>query len=745
MKKAVFVLLFLIVSLLIRGQEQYVNTSLNLDMENVVPDKDLPEGWFVWGNDYNLQKDANTFHQGKYSIAISPVNEEPGKAFGCATYRIPAQYAGNEIELRAYVKMEDVRDGQMGLLLRIDGTSGSLAFDNMMGRGIRGTSDWTQYSTKVLYPKGAKTIFVGAMLMGKGKIWVDDFQVLIDGKDIRYIEPVAIKEYKADKDTEFDKGSGITDIKLDNQTTAYLKKLGLIWGFVKYYHPAVAKGEYNWDYELFRQLPAILAASNNKERDKIVYDWIKSLGEFEVSAVSPIPAERVKIKPDLDWIDNSGFGGDLVLLLQNIKNSSRSSEHYYIEMAPYIGNPVFSNERPYKDMKYPDAGFRLLTLYRYWNIIQYFFPYKNLIEEDWKDVLAEFVPKFVNASTELEYKQSVLEIIGRVHDTHANVWGYDEVLHKFRGVNNTPYQVTFVEQKAMITNYFDNEKAEESGLQVGDIITHINGKTVEQIIKDQLKYTPASNYPTQLRDIAKNLLKTNDTTIQVKYKRGNKTESGTIKAYDPNTNTINMHRSFAPDSCFRMINKDIAYIYPGNIKNSYLPEIMTAAAGTKGLIMDLRSYPSEFIVFTLGSRLVDKNSDFVKFTGGRVDNPGYFVMGEPLQIPADLMNHYGGKVVVLINETTQSQAEYTTMAFQAAPRTTVIGSTTAGADGNVSSIILPGNIYTMISGIGVYYPDGRETQRIGIVPDIEMKPTIEGVRAGKDELLDKAIEIINRE
>ena len=49
----------------------------------------------------------------------------------------------------------------------------------------------------------------------------------------------------------------------------------------------------------------------------------------------------------------------------------------------------------------------------------------------------------------------------------------------------------------------------------------------------------------------------------------------------------------------------------------------------------------------------------------------------------------------------------------------------------------------MISGIGVYYPDGTETQRVGIVPDIEVKSTIEGIKKGKDELLEKAIEIIN--
>lgn len=743
MKKVLFILPFLLFSLLVQCQEQYTNTSLNLDMERVSPDKDLPEGWFVWGQGYRLLKDTDTVHQGKYSIAIFS-EDKPNKTFGCAAYNIPAKYSGKEIELRAWVKMEDVTDGHMGLLLRIDGSSGILAFDNMGSKGIKGTSDWTQYSVKLQYPAGAKTIYIGAMLTGKGKIWADDFQVFIDGKDIKYIEPVEPAQYKADKDNEFDNGSGIDKIHLSTETTDYLKKLGMIWGFVKYYHPVIAKGEYNWDYELFRHLPQILTEKSNKERDKIVYEWLQSLGEFEISTTSIVPIENVKLTPDLDWIDKSGFEQELVFLLQKIKDGKREGEHYYIGMTPHVGNPVFSNERPYKNMKYPDAGLRLLSLYRYWNMIQYFFPYKHLIEEDWKEVLTEFIPRFVNASDELEYKLAALEIIGRIHDTHANIWGNDATLNKFRGENNAPYKVKFIEDKAVITNYFDKEKAEESGLQIGDIITRINGKDTEQIIKEQLKYTPASNYPTQLRDIAGKLLKTNDKEIQVEYLRDNKAGSKTIKAYGHRE--INIYKSFAPDSCFKMINKDIGYIYPGKIKNSYLPSIMATAANTKGLIIDLRSYPSEFMVFTMGARLMDKNSGFVKFTIGQTQNPGYFIMSpQPLQIQADPANHYKGKVIVLINETTQSQAEYTTMAFQAGPRTTVIGSTTAGADGNISPIILPGNINTMISGIGIYYPDGRETQRIGIVPDIELKPTIKGIKEGKDELLEKAIELINKD
>ena len=105
---------------------------------------------------------------------------------------------------------------------------------------------------------------------------------------------------------------------------------------------------------------------------------------------------------------------------------------------------------------------------------------------------------------------------------------------------------------------------------------------------------------------------------------------------------------------------------------------------------------------------------------------------------------YKGKVVVLVNDETQSSAEYHCMALRAAPNVTIIGSTTAGADGNVSKLYLPGGVLTMISGIGVYYPDGTETQRVGIVPDVECKSTTQGIREGKDELLEKAIELIQK-
>jgi C-terminal processing protease CtpA/Prc len=102
-------------------------------------------------------------------------------------------------------------------------------------------------------------------------------------------------------------------------------------------------------------------------------------------------------------------------------------------------------------------------------------------------------------------------------------------------------------------------------------------------------------------------------------------------------------------------------------------------------------------------------------------------------------NGYSGKIVILVDEISQSQSEYTAMAFRSAPNAIVVGSTTAGADGNVSRVALPGGLESMISGIGVFYPDKKPTQRIGIVPDVVARPTIEGIRGGRDEVLEAAL------
>lgn len=518
--------------------------------------------------------------------------------------------------------------------------------------------------------------------------------------------------------------------------------LGKVWGFLKYHHPSVDEGTYNWDQELVDIFPSVLEAKTAVERNHLLERWVDGLGMVEVGFIPAQEQATVKLSPDLDWINVDTLGNTLVEKLRLIQKAKRKDVHHYIGYVSGIQNPLFKNEEPYSSVSFPSVELRLLALYRYWNIIHYYFPYKNQTDEPWSKVLEKFIPKFLEANSELEYKLAVLSLIAHVQDTHANIWSQDSVLSAYRGKNYSAILLSFIEDKVVVTGNRIEELGRQTGLKQGDVIESVDGKPIAALLKERLPFTPASNYSTQLRDFTRDLLCSNDTAVTVTYSRDSNLMTATIRCYSPNQVTL-PSRMQRKDTCFRLLTPDIAYLYLGNIKNEYLPKLMPEVLKTKGLIIDLRCYPSEFMVFTLGTYLLAEPTPFVKFARPNLETPGLFTFTNPLKVGRYNSDYYKGKVVVLVNELTQSQAEYTAMAFRAAPDAKVIGSTTSGADGNVSEIFLPGGIRTLISGIGVYYPDGRETQRIGIIPDIEVKPTIKGIAEGRDEVLEKAIELIN--
>lgn len=129
---------------------------------------------------------------------------------------------------------------------------------------------------------------------------------------------------------------------------------------------------------------------------------------------------------------------------------------------------------------------------------------------------------------------------------------------------------------------------------------------------------------------------------------------------------------------------------------------------TKALIVDLRCYPREFMIFDfIGRYFMPRTSPHVIWLAPTGALPGVFhELQDSLFVnpdnPAVTENpdYYKGRVIVLVDSSTQSQAEYTAMAFQATPRCTVVGTQTAGADGNISALVMPGGDFGYFSGLG---------------------------------------------
>ena len=715
---------------------------INGGFEQLSANEQSPHLWSIDKcGDYKVSVDSTIKHQGKYSMRMECAADAGNIFFAYITNQIPAIYEGKEVELRAYIKLDNMK-GYTSFLLHADGANGMLAYYNDTSTRLKGTADWKEYSIKLKMPDGAQKIQFGLNAYGNGRIWVDDFRILFDGKEI---SKAKIKEQfvnKASLDREFENGSKIGNFNPTNIQVANLALLAKVWGFMKYYHPAVAGGRYNWDYELFRILPDVLKAESTKECDRALLKWIEKAGKIKENLKDSMPDNKsIKLLPDVNWIENSDIlGKNLSAGLIKIKLAERTGKNIYVSLLPGVGNPIFSNEMDYNLGPYPDAGYRLLALFRYWNMIEYFYPNRHLIGTDWNEILVKFIPKVVNAKNAAEYKETILELCASIHDTHAYTFRRSDPDQQRFSVREA---FKFVEGRLIVADFFSEEYEKISPLKKGDEILKINNIPVDTIIKQKSPHIAASNWPTFLRNLAYELMQTNEKGISVVYQHNGKIASAFLESFRISQTWKISGLYKLNNKYWTVLNKDIGYLNIGGPNPAKLMTIVDAMKKTKGLIIDCRMYPSDFLIYTLIPYLYSDSMQFVKFTEGSILIPGIFTYTMDWKLPGMKSESYKGKIVIIVNENTQSSGEYHAMAFRKAKGALVIGSTTAGADGNVSSISLPGGFNTFISGIGVLYPDGRETQRVGIVPDIEVKPTIKGIMENRDELLERAIGIIN--
>lgn len=544
---------------------------------------------------------------------------------------------------------------------------------------------------------------------------------------------------KSATDTAFDHGSNIVFPALTPQVVDNLDLLGRVWGFLKYHHPAIAQGQYNWDYELFRMLPAYLQISEPQQRDDYLAKWIQHYGKIPANKnVVPVDSDAFST-PDLTWINPEKLSPKLYKVLMKVYQNRFQGNNYYVAALPFgASNAKFNHENPYSEMYYPDAGFRLLSVYRYWNIIQYFFPYRYLTDTDWNDVLKESISKLLNATDAISYISAVRRMIAHIDDSHGVV--YSESMSHRLNVNLPPFNVRFLQNDTLVVDSYRNpEKIDENGPHIGDVITNINHQTVKELIDSLSQYYSASNYRVKLREIARSIVCSKEPFVELDFLSNGEQKNATIPLYS----FFDLDYSTTTDSvCYRLLNGNIGYISMDDITDQFLKVLADTIRNTKGLILDLREYPKEMVIDKFGMMLSDHSVPYFKATRPELKNPGTFIF-TPSMDTRKGKEPYQGKIVILIDENSQSHAEFCAMYYRTITNSVVIGSNSTGADGNVSRLDLPGGIHTMFSGIGIYYPDGTETQRVGLVPDIYIYPTVQGIREGRDEILEKAIEVVS--
>jgi C-terminal processing protease CtpA/Prc len=697
------------------------------------------------GFDGTFQLDSTVVHEGRYAGRIDRDSTRTTKFSALALY-LPVDFPGDSIELRGWLKFENVV-GTGGLWQRQDGKAGMVQFDNMQSRGLNGTRDWTEYRLALPRDAKARTVVVGAILQGTGRLWADDLRVFVDGKPLAQAPEIVPPKTVLDTDTTFVAGSRIdltqpTPVQAEN-----LALLGKVWGFLKYHHPAVVAGRRHWDFDLFRVMPRVLAARDRGEACDELARWVDSLGAVPpCSTCAKLPSGR-PVAPRLGWLaDRALLGAELSRRLGTIyERRPKVDGQFYVSLAPGVGNPDFGAELAYANLKEPDAGYRLLALFRFWNMVEYWFPDRDVMDEDWDATLLEFVPRLAHATTHDTYATEMMALIARVHDTHANLWS-SLTLRVPRGRALAPARIRFVEGRAVVTGWSHPKLGPACGLAIGDVVESVDGVAVQQLVERWRPMYAASNEPTRLRDIGERLTRGDAGPTKLVVSRdGRELALEVARVPEDSLDLWGNRNHDRPGPAFRRLSDDVAYLRLGPAKRDSVESYFARAAGAKLLVLDHRNYPSDFPIFAIGGHLVSQPTPFVKFTVGDASNPGSFDWNSPLKLEP-VAPRFEGAVAILVDEVTQSSAEYHSLAFRASPGALVVGSTTAGADGNISPIQLPGGLRTMFSGIGVFWPDGRPTQRVGIVPDVPAAPTIAGIKAGRDEVLEAAVRrVLHRE
>ena len=503
-----------------------------------------------------------------------------------------------------------------------------------------------------------------------------------------------------------------------------------IYGFLKYYHPEVGKGKYDWDKEFIKYLPLVLEASDTETLSKIYSNWIDSLGSIEKCKNCDSDKLYFDKNFNLSWTqDSENFNSELTAKLKYIEENRFQGENFYVTAEP-VGKIKVTNEPIYQNFSYPNEEYRLLGLFKYWNIIEYFYPYKYLTDQKWDSVLTEMIPKFRSASNKDEYQSFVKELVAKLDDTHSWI-NFNDKVPKY-----LPVKISNIDNKAVVSGFYNDSLAKINNLKLGDILLKIDEVDIQKETEKKSKYIAGSNANIKIRQTYNEILLGTDSSATLTIERNNQIEKIKVNRYNfddfkywDNPTTIKT----------KSINETIGYINMASVKGADVSNIFKSFENKKAIIIDLRNYPA-FIYKLLSKHLNSEKRDFSKIYSPNMNYPGMFSLKDNLQTGIKNNKNFKGKVIILVNEESLSRSEFTAMALQTAHNVITIGNQTAGADGDVVVFEYIGGYKTAISGNGIMYPDNTETQRKGIKIDIEIKPTINGLRQGRDEILEKAIE-----
>ena len=575
-------------------------------------------------------------------------------------------------------------------------------------------------------------------LNSTNEIGLHHLAITIDGKDIDEVDPIT----EANNDREFDESSKfILEKSLCESEIRKLEQICYLWGFLKYYHPLVRHGKYNWNYQLFRQLK-LYAIEDECVFSQKLLETIPSWADLPLRN-SKEPTKNIKNKVGFLW--RNKFSSDIRTSINSIKKLKRGYQNVY-----HIGYPEWEstnrllrlrNETAYDSIEVSDDGYRLLSLFRVWNFLYYFSPFMAAKEKHWIEILPKYIKIFAEARDKKAYDYACAQLICELKDTHSQMFGvkYYGIDERVWNPHFLPMDLYFCGSNMLITK-LNSESMKNSGLKVGDLITEVNGVSMSEICKKKNNYSMLANPENNFFDGAYASFDT-DSVCYTVLRKGRQ-----IKVHIPDyVDCWNGVIETKPDT-FKAINERTYYINLCVASEQQLTDGLKIAKGYRNIIFDMRGYPyhihNDHGNIILGNFLFPDFKIVLQRDYADIEEPGVFLKNpDGLGYGKKNPDYYKGRAIVLVNSFTISQAERIAEIIRNAPDGIVVGEKTAGTLGQATYIPYLNGVWTRYTNYSVYEMSGRNTYPNGVKIDYQVNPKKLDLDRCDDYILDEALKI----
>jgi C-terminal processing protease CtpA/Prc len=688
-----------------------------------------PPGWFV----------PQPVTDAGYIVRISDESPKEGKQ--CA-FRAAVRFdAGNGF-------------GKAQLWLRVDRAGGGQGFFENMGDRPITSPTWAFYEIVGKIDADAESINVGMMLVGSGKAWIDAVSLgESTGADASPAPPKALTE------------RGIDNL------VAYTKLLG----YVRHFHPSDAVEKADWNAFAIAGIPAAEDAKDPADLALKLEAFFRPLAptvRVFVTGQHPKPPAGLAPPPDasaaqvVTWM-NIGFGGGTIPPGQNIYRSKRSFASAPGGVVPSglpdpktpfeadlgggvsclvptalfaVNNSALPQTVDPKTIPLPpsiptgdDRTTRLADVALAWNVYEHFFPYFDVVKTDWDAVLRQSLTSAATDEDKRAFYDTLRRLVASAKDGHGNVSSV-----AFDGYASPPILADWVEKKLVVIQAAPDMLKPRPG----DEILKIDGKAVADLWKrEEPMIGGATEQWRRYRGAALLLQGPDGSEVKLDCL------TGAGEFY-----TLTLKRTLG-NAVIETRPKPIEELKPGiwyvdldasRAKMEDYKKAIPDLAKAKGIVFDMRGYPNDVAMDVL-QRCSDKPITSAFWNVPRVTKPDHqemeFVQSRwPMTGP--LSPRFTGKIAFITDGRAISYAESVMGIVEYFKLADIVGGPTAGTNGNINPVALPGGYVFIFTGMKVVKHDGTTHHGVGIQPTVPVSRTIEGVTAKLDELLEKAIKTV---